>query len=413
MRVSLPTNVRSGQRVIRWPDRFVTVHPHRHEHHHRVVRRRRPDRRSTRRTGSARRPTTPICRTSRPSAGAASTRCSTRRCPAPESLWALARLDGVPAGYLQLDLPQLDNTDNATAELMVHPELRRRGVGRALHEYGVRLLREHGRKRVVGDDRLRAARRAGPDVAGAAFAAVDRRPARAGRGAPPARRQPRSTGSRCARRWPRPGRGPQGYRSVCWQGATPQEYVAGHRLPGRPADDGRAHGRRAVGAGAGGRRAHPRHRAGAGGPGPAALPPRDATRGVRPAGRLDPAGRGRLRRLARVPADHHRRPGAPWAPARPHRQGREPAPPAHPRAGGTRASTPGTRPATATWWRSTSSSASARWTPGPTGSSPSESTVHSSPFQALDQLADRGVEVVVRSEPVALHRRGHACRSVG
>lgn len=34
--------------------------------------------------------------------------------PGTRTLWALARLDGVPAGFLQLDLPQLDNTDNAT-----------------------------------------------------------------------------------------------------------------------------------------------------------------------------------------------------------------------------------------------------------------------------------------------------------
>ena len=64
--------------------------------------------------------------------------------------WVLARLDGVPAGYLGLDLPQLDNTDNATADLVVHPAYRRRGVGRALHEHLRRLLREHGRKRVFG-----------------------------------------------------------------------------------------------------------------------------------------------------------------------------------------------------------------------------------------------------------------------
>ncbi|MER6593854.1 GNAT family N-acetyltransferase, partial [Micromonospora purpureochromogenes] len=64
--------------------------------------------------------------------------------------WALARLDGVPAGWLRLELPQLDNTDNAVAELMVHPAYRRHGVGRALHEHGVRLLRDAGRKRVAG-----------------------------------------------------------------------------------------------------------------------------------------------------------------------------------------------------------------------------------------------------------------------
>ncbi|MDI5941204.1 GNAT family N-acetyltransferase, partial [Micromonospora sp. DH15] len=65
-------------------------------------------------------------------------------------VWALARLDGAPAGYLALDLPQLDNTDNATVDLLVHPTHLRRGVGRALHAHGVELLRERGRKRVIG-----------------------------------------------------------------------------------------------------------------------------------------------------------------------------------------------------------------------------------------------------------------------
>ena len=41
----------------------------------------------------------------------------------------------MPAGYLGLDLPQLDNTDNATVDMVVHPAYRRRGVGRALHEH--------------------------------------------------------------------------------------------------------------------------------------------------------------------------------------------------------------------------------------------------------------------------------------
>ncbi|MFG1766587.1 GNAT family N-acetyltransferase [Micromonospora parva] len=145
--------------------------------------------------------------------------------PGTRSIFALARLDGVPAGYLQLDLPQLDNTENATAELLVHPQLRRRGVGRALHEYGVRLLREHSRKRVVG--MAVSALPGGParSVAGDAFAAST--------GAQPALAEVRRrldigkidrVALRAALAEARPRA--EGYRSVCWQGATPQEYVA-------------------------------------------------------------------------------------------------------------------------------------------------------------------------------------------
>lgn len=145
--------------------------------------------------------------------------------PGTQSLWALARLDGVPAGYLQLDLPQLDNTDNATAELTVHPELRRRGVGRALHEYGVRLLREHGRKRVVAMAVAELPGGPARSVAGGAFAAAT--------GAQPALAEVRRrleveridrVALRAALAEARPRA--EGYRSVCWQGATPPEYVA-------------------------------------------------------------------------------------------------------------------------------------------------------------------------------------------
>ncbi|MFC4016863.1 GNAT family N-acetyltransferase [Micromonospora sp. GCM10011542] len=145
--------------------------------------------------------------------------------PGTATLWALARLDGVPAGHLQLDLPQLDNTDNATVELVVHPELRRRGVGRALHEYGVRLLREQGRKRVVAMTVCALPDGPARSGAGDAFAAAT--------GAQPALVEVRRRlevdeidriALRAALAEARPRA--EGYQSVCWQGATPQEYVA-------------------------------------------------------------------------------------------------------------------------------------------------------------------------------------------
>jgi GNAT superfamily N-acetyltransferase len=63
----------------------------------------------------------------------------------------LARLGGAPVGYLQLVLPDLDNTESANVEMSVHPQYRRRGVGRVLLERAVAIAREHGRKRVIGD----------------------------------------------------------------------------------------------------------------------------------------------------------------------------------------------------------------------------------------------------------------------
>ncbi|WP_025618553.1 GNAT family N-acetyltransferase [Salinispora cortesiana] len=61
----------------------------------------------------------------------------------------LAHLDGAAAGLLTLELPQLDNTENASVELTVYPAARRRGVGRVLFDRAVELAREHGRKRLT------------------------------------------------------------------------------------------------------------------------------------------------------------------------------------------------------------------------------------------------------------------------
>jgi len=82
----------------------------------------------------------------------------------------VAYLDGQPAGTLDVDLPQLDNTGNADIELQVAPEYRGRGIGRALHAHAVGVAREHGRIRLIGE--AVAALPGGPprDEAGAAFA---------------------------------------------------------------------------------------------------------------------------------------------------------------------------------------------------------------------------------------------------
>jgi GNAT superfamily N-acetyltransferase len=63
----------------------------------------------------------------------------------------LARVDGAPAGYLLLALPDLDNTENAHVEVSVQPEYRRRKVGRALLDRAIAVAREAGRKRLIGD----------------------------------------------------------------------------------------------------------------------------------------------------------------------------------------------------------------------------------------------------------------------
>jgi GNAT superfamily N-acetyltransferase len=63
----------------------------------------------------------------------------------------LAKVDGEPAGYLDLVLPDLDNTQNANVEVAVHPQYRRRGVGRALLDRAASVAREEGRQRLISD----------------------------------------------------------------------------------------------------------------------------------------------------------------------------------------------------------------------------------------------------------------------
>ncbi len=146
--------------------------------------------------------------------------------PGTRSLWALARLDGVPAGYLQLDLPQLDNTDNATVELLVHPEL-------------PASRRRPGAARVRG-----APARASTAASGWSGWPSPRCPAGRPEAWPATRSPPRPEPSprwpRCAagstsaqldraalgRRSPRPARGPRATSRSAGRGATPQEYVA-------------------------------------------------------------------------------------------------------------------------------------------------------------------------------------------
>jgi GNAT superfamily N-acetyltransferase len=62
----------------------------------------------------------------------------------------LGYLDGQPAGFLALSLPQRDNLDNAEVELRVLPACRRRGVGRALLGLAVERARALGRKHLMG-----------------------------------------------------------------------------------------------------------------------------------------------------------------------------------------------------------------------------------------------------------------------
>ena len=229
MRASLPTNVRSGQRLIRWPDRsssgahsagmsitiasFDGADPAAVDAAYRI--------------GAA--------ANDADRAGLPAAVCRRRfdalfhtPMPGTRSLWALARL-GRRAGRLPRSSTCRSSTTPTTppSSCCVHPEQRRRGRRPgAARVRACGLLREHGRKRVVGDGRRRAARRAGPSVAGDAFAAA--------MGAQPALAEVRRRldvdharpGRATTRRSPRPGRGPRATARSAGRAPTPQEYVA-------------------------------------------------------------------------------------------------------------------------------------------------------------------------------------------
>jgi len=123
----------------------------------------------------------------------------------------LATLDGVPAGYVELGLPQLDNLGSVNVQLFVHPGHRRRGVGRALHAFTVDRARALGREHVIAPTTDR-----GP--AGAAFATA--------MGAKPGLAEIRSrldVGTVDLDRLSAPAAA--GYRLVQWVSVAPEEYL--------------------------------------------------------------------------------------------------------------------------------------------------------------------------------------------
>lgn len=61
----------------------------------------------------------------------------------------VARINGAVVGAVKLELPQLDNTDNALLYLVVRVDHRREGIGRALFDYARTRARELGRARII------------------------------------------------------------------------------------------------------------------------------------------------------------------------------------------------------------------------------------------------------------------------
>lgn len=156
-----------------------------------------------------------------------------------ETVW-VARVDGSVVGGCLLNLPTLDNLHNAAVDILVAPEHRRRGIGRALLAHLADEATRQGRIRLIAevDQPLDPA---APDPAGRFAAASGAVPALAG-----TRRrldigtvEPAVLARLDAQAWARS----QDYSLVQWVGATPQRwlddiaYLTGRMITDAPMDD--------------------------------------------------------------------------------------------------------------------------------------------------------------------------------
>jgi GNAT superfamily N-acetyltransferase len=133
----------------------------------------------------------------------------------PREVWA-ARHDGQVAGWYRLELPDLENLDQANLDLVVRPGDRRRGLGLALLRHAAARAAVHGRVTLHG-----AARHGSP---GEAFAGSA--------GAVPGRVSVQRMleikaldGDRLAVLRELAGRAATGYSLVSWTGPVPGEFT--------------------------------------------------------------------------------------------------------------------------------------------------------------------------------------------
>jgi GNAT superfamily N-acetyltransferase len=133
----------------------------------------------------------------------------------PGEAWAAAQDDGTVVGYYRIDLPDLENLDEATGGPTVHPAVRRRGIGREL------LRHAGGRATVHGRTRFGAVATVGSDgdafaqAAGARLDLAEVRRIQYLREIPP--------GTIASLRAPAE-KAAAGYSLVSWDGPVPDEY---------------------------------------------------------------------------------------------------------------------------------------------------------------------------------------------
>jgi GNAT superfamily N-acetyltransferase len=135
----------------------------------------------------------------------------------PREVWLTeGKAEGAVAGWYLLELPDLENLDQAELTLAVHPAQRRRGIGKALLKHAATRAAEHGRSVLTAPTRL------GGD--GEAFA----RAVGAGQGLVDVQRvmDIRATGDdELARLRASAEEKASDYSLVSWTGLVPEEFI--------------------------------------------------------------------------------------------------------------------------------------------------------------------------------------------
>jgi len=145
--------------------------------------------------------------------------------PGEDSETLVAWVDGHVVANVEIELPVVDNRDNARIALRVRPDYRRRGIGTALLERATELARSRGRRRIMGDTIESIAGGAPRDPAGHAFA---ERTGAAELGTEVRRRlaladvDPVVHAELLTEAW----RHAEGYRLISWHGSIPEEHLA-------------------------------------------------------------------------------------------------------------------------------------------------------------------------------------------